>query len=813
MALGRSVQVEEERGHPILRFLIGVFVLCLLAAAVVVFGGAAWLRHAMQASLPQLDGELRVSGLTAPVEVRRDAHGVPHIQAANLDDLLFAQGFVTAQDRLWEMDMARRMAAGDAAEILGPSLVDHDRLQRYLLMRPTAERMAAQLSARDRQYFEDYARGVNAYIALHEDDLPAEFRLLHYTPRPWQTVDSILIGLSMVQMLDEHWQDKLTREAVTDRLGPTLAADLYPTGSWRDHPPVSSQPPITAPDQVIPQIPLDSSQSRLQNPLPEVRDLLHLRSISAEPVCRGCTPGSNEWVVSGAHTASGKPILSNDMHLDHQVPNIWYEADLEAAGFHAAGVTVPGVPFVVAGHNAHIAWGFTALYGDTQDLYLEQIHDGQYHDARGWHPLEHDRETIHVRGGHDVVLDVESTGHGPILTPLLPHEHRAITLKWTAYDPSAFKFPLYDLDAASDWTSFRAALSQWWAPTLNVVYADDQGNIGYQAVGYIPLRPGGLMGMPISDSAHEWQGMIAFDTLPSAFNPPNGILATANARVTPDGYPTPLTLEWASPYRNERIWKWLAGKDSLTAADMLKLQTDIYSEVDQEIAQRLAYAIDHATNPEASLRHAADLLRSWDGTVTIDSAPASIVAAARNAFWPMLLEPKLGDEWNLYSWAESQYAMEQILINAPPAWLPKKYSNWNNFLADIVRQGMKREHAPLLLSSWRYGSWHIIDLEHPLWHLLPWFQRWTGTGPQPQSGNTTTVKQVGRTFGPSQRFTIDWSAPDAATENIVMGESGDPLSPWYRDQWPYWYHGKTFALPFSDAAVQQAATHTLRLLP
>jgi penicillin amidase len=367
------------------------------------------------------------------------------------------------------------------------------------------------------------------------------------------------------------------------------------------------------------------------------------------------------------------------------------------------------------------------------------------------------------------------------------------------------------MDTAENWTDFRNALSQWWAPTQNVVYADDQGHIGYQAIGLIPERPGGLAGVPITDTQHEWQGWIPFDQLPSAFDPPDGILATANARVTPDGYPTPLTLEWAEPYRNERIWKWLQPKDKLTQADMLTLQTDVYSEVDQEIAQRLAYAIDHATHTDAQLRQAADLLRTWDGVVGVDSAAAAIVASVH--FLPAILQPKLGDDYRLYRWAESMYAAEQIIMKEPPAWLPPHYATWDDFLADLVHQGLAQAHAPADLARWRYGDVHPVDVEHPLFGLLPWFKDWTGTGAQPQSGDTTTVKQVSRTFGPSQRFTIDWVNVDAATENILMGESGNPLSPYYRDQWPYWYGGKTFSLPFTDQAVSAATAHTLRLEP
>ena len=812
MGLGRNVDVEDETGHPALRFFAVVIFLAALALAGLVLTAGIWLKHKMQSSLPEIDGRQLTPGLTAPVTIRRDQHGIPHIEAANLDDLMFAQGYVTAQDRLWELDMERRMAAGEVAEILGPKLVEHDRMQRMLAIRSTAERLTASLDERNRHYFEDYAHGVNAYIASHQDRLPAEFRLLMYRPQPWQPVDSMLVVMDMEQILDQHWPDKMAREYITRRLGPTLAADLYPTGSWRDRPPVTNEVPITAPNQVMPDVPLDESQTgKLE---PGLLDLERLTGGDAG-TCLGCDAGSNEWVVSGSRTASGKPLLSNDMHLDHQIPDIWYENDLKAPGFHASGLTVPGIPMVIAGHNDHIAWGFTALYGDTQDVYVETVNgQDEYKDASGaWHPIEHEQETIHVLFGSDVTVDVRRTGHGLVISPLIQGETRTLALKWALYDPKASGFPLLALDTAANWTDFRNAMMQWWGPTQNVVYADDQGHIGYQAVGLIPNRPGGLAGVPIADEQHEWQEYIPFEALPTAFDPADGVLATANARITPDGYATPLTLEWADPYRNERIWKWLEPKTKLTPQDMLRLQTDVYSEVDQEIAQRLAYGIDHASHVDAQLRQAADLMRSWDGTVTVDSAPAAIVDAAREDFWPMLLQPKLGDSWRLYRWAESLYAGEQILIREPAGWLPSQYATWDDFLADIVRQGLAHGHAPTDLATWRYGESHPVDVEHPLYHLLPWFRNWTGTGPQPQAGDTSTVPDAARIFGASQRFTMDWSNIDGATNTILMGESGDPLSPYYRDQWPYWYGGKTFPWPYTDGAVAAATVHTLRLEP
>jgi penicillin amidase len=830
----------------------GLLILVLLAAA----AGVLWLREAEKAALPALDGDLHVAGLSAPVTVRRDAHGVPHIEAATQEDLFVAQGYVTAQDRLWQMDLFRRNANGELAEVMGSSMVAHDRMQRVLQIRRTAERVYGSLAAEDRARFDAYARGVNLFIEQHRDSLPAEFRLLHYRPQPWSGADSVSIGLMMAQTLDEHWISKLERERIAARLNnPKLEADLYPVGSWRDHPPTgvvvdlsqphAEPPPATnddddedddnsqagaAPPQAIEKLlpvkgtgfsPYVHSAELSRALAPEGKaagadeDLSALRASLGLPACAGCAPGSNNWVVAGQHTASGKPLLSNDMHLGLTEPNIWYTADLSAPGFHAAGVTLPGVPFVIAGHNEHVAWGFTALYADVQDLYLEKLDGkGNYQDLdTEWKPLAVDHEVIKVRGAKDVLLDVQLTEHGPLLNPTFVREKRPIALKWTIYDPALNGLPLYQLNVASNWAEFSAALGAWCWPTQNLVYSDDQGHIAYHAIGRVPLRPAGLMGVPIQDATHEWQGDIPFDGMPSTVDPPSGFLATANSRVTTETSPYPISLEWADPYRAQRIYKMLQGRDQLKPADMLAAQTDIYSEVDQELGHRFAYAIDHTDGVDDRLRKAADLMRIWDGKLTADSAAASIVTQARYAFWPLILKPKLGDDAAYYSWDESNFAEEEIIMRASPDWLPPAYKDWDALLTDAVRWGMKNGKAPADVTRWSYGSWHVVDIEHPLGQYLPLVGRVAGTGPQPLSGDTTTVKQVGREFGPSQRFTMDWSDIDGSTENIVLGESGDPLSPYFRDQWADYYGGTTSALPFTPAAVAAQTRHRLRLLP
>ena len=803
----------------------GLLALVLLAAG----GMVLWLSGLEKAALPKLDGELHVTGLSAPVTVERDAHGVPHIEAATQDDLFLAQGYVTAQDRLWQMDALRRNADGELAEILGPSLVKHDKAQRVLQFRLTAQRIYANMAPADRARLDDYARGVNLFIAAHPHSLPAEFRLLFYRPRPWTGEDSIAVGLMMVQMLDTHWDVKLARETIAARLhNPRLESDLYPVGSWRDHPPTGVLLDLSQPHpEPPPSDDSDDEDERTETMLapPATIPSAHedTRALGEElglPACTGCAPGSNNWVIAGRHTASGKPLLSNDMHLGLSEPNIWFMADLRAPGYHAAGVTLPGMPFVIAGHNEHVAWGFTALYADVQDLYVEKLDGrGNYYQAADgtsngtWKPLAVDHEVIHVRGGEDVKLDVQSTGHGPLLNPIFTRETRPIALKWTLYDPALNTLPLYEVNVASNWTEFSAAMSTWCWPTQNVVYADDQGHIAYQAVGRVPLRPAGLAGVPIQDSQHEWQGYIPYAAMPNTLDPPSGFVATANSRVTTEKSPYPLALEWVDPYRAERIYKALQGRDQLAPKDMLTVQTDIYSEVDQELGDRFAYAIDHTDDADDRLRKAADLMRTWDGRLTTDSAAASIVTQTRRALWPMILEPKLGKDAEDYRWSESNFAEEEIIMNANPDWLPARYKSWDALLTDAVRKGMKAGKAPADVAQWSYGSWHVVDIEHPLAEFLPLVGRLAGSGVHPQSGDTTTVKQVGRDFGPSQRFTMDWSNIDGSTENIALGESSNPLSPYFRDQWNDWYGGTTFALPFSQAAVASQARHTLRLLP
>jgi penicillin amidase len=878
-----------------------------------------WLRHAERRALPQLDGTLHVEGLTQDVTVARNAQGVPTIHAANLDDLLFAQGYVTAQDRLWQMDMLRRHAAGELAELLGPSLVAHDRMQRYLQLNEAADRSLQTMPADQLHQLQAYAHGVNAFIEAHPDSLPLEFHVLHYSPRPWSPRDSLLVGLVLSEELSNSFPQKLNREELVQHLPAALVPDLYPVGSWRDEPPTQTPLDLSAPTDHIEEIPLDRSQSRVTAPmLATPHDLLAVFHAVRPADCSSCRAGSNNWAVSGARTATGAPMLANDMHLGLTAPDIWYEAVLQADTTPAhrellvEGVTLPGVPFVIAGRNQQVAWGFTNTGSDVQDVRIEHVRGSgdalEYERPGGaWAFVQHDRQTIHVRGGRDVQLDVMSTAFDmgvetmqtPIISPLYPSDHRTLSLAWNIYSAHGVTLPFFEVNSASDAASLVAAFVDFAAPSLNLVYADAQ-HIGFHVIGRVPVRGPALqhprilqsyllldtqpetdeedetgdtlsqhspaaspvdpgldgassttppvdtnptsmsftIGSPIADipvdaldQSQVWSGFIPYNQLPAVLDPSDGILATANARVTTDTYPYAITNDWVDAYRVERIHHLLQ-RTGLTSQDMLHIETDVHSDFDLLLAQRTAYAIDHASpallKRDARLHQAADLLRRWNGDMQADSAAAAIVSQLHQALWPALLTAQIqrhdalhtsrrranADAMQLtalYTWEEKTSALELLLLHQPARWLPSQFGNWHDFLASTLLDVLHQNHAPGDLRQWQYGKVHPVEINHPLLGSNPMVQAAlgtpTGTGTQPNSGDGTTVKQTGRSFGPSERLIIDMSQPEHTLLNITTGESGQPGSPYYLDQFHHWLTGNSYALPLHTTAVQ----HTLIL--
>jgi penicillin amidase len=795
-----------------------------------------WLYSVARSPLPQLDGSIAVPGISSKVRVVRDERGVPTIEAATLEDLFFAQGYVTAQDRLWQMDMIRRAAAGELSEIIGGDTIKMDREQRILGLRQGAETAEKQISARDRVFFEAYARGVNAFVESHRDRLSLEFRLMKYQPRPWTVTDSLLVGARIVQDLNHYsYARALEREKILAKLGTELTSDLYVNSSWRDRPPtdvrrMDQEPAADSNDD-------DDDEEEVD---PE-GGASRMTSAETGPAFIGedsymFRPGSNDWVVSGQHTVSGKPLLSNDMHLDHQMPNLWFEAHLRTkdGNFDAAGVTLPGIPFVIVGHNRSIGWGFTNVGPTVEDDFVEEFNaQGQYKTPGGWVAPQHRLETIHVKGRSDVTLEVTTTRHGPIITELIPGETRKIALRWTLQDGEGLVF--FDVDTARNWEEFRKAFSAFYAPGQNVMYADVDGHIGYQATGRVPIRALGDGSLPVngSDDAHEWKSWIPFDEMPHVYDPPSGILATANGRIAPDGYKYSISTEWDAPWRTDRIYRVLESGKKFAPADMLSLQMDISSTYDRFCADKFVSAIDHAANASDRAKRAAEILRDWDGRMSADSAAPTIETKARQELVRLLLEPRLGAasdgpnravlSWKSYRWGMSSVWLENVLTRQPVRWLPPGYSDYGSLLTaaveTVVKQsgsnsvdvGKSSSGAPSDLNRWNWGKNYSLEIRHLVLSQVPLVGRFSGTGLHPLSGSGYTVKAVSNVHGASERATWDFSDFDKSTLNLVTGESGIFLSPYYMDQWTAWYGGSTFVFPFSSSAVKQHRAHEMTL--
>lgn len=809
------------------RIFLGFLLILVLSAAVVV----AYAYFVARAALPQLDGTIQIDGLSATTKVTRDNHGVPTIEATTPEDLFFAQGYVTAQDRLWQMDITRRFDGGELSEVLGPGTLKIDREQRVLGLRAAARKSLQTASPRDRSYFDAYARGVNAFIASHGNRLPIEFRILKYQPKPWQAEDSIVIANGMVKELNYYtFGDALGREKILAKLGPELTADLYVNRSWHDRPPTVMREELNQQNQ-------DDSEDEDDEDEGPDNSVTWQRGTGAE-IWAQRTPeavnGSNDWVVSGAHTVTGKPLLSNDMHLGHQMPNLWYEVHLvvnttvntKSSNFDVAGVSLPGMPYVIVGHNQRIAWGFTNVGPTVADAFIENFNpQGAYQTAKGWQQPEHLTEVIHIKGAPDVTVDVRITRHGPIITDILPGETRQVALRWTLYD--SLRMPFFDVDAAQNWEEFRKAFSQMDAPGQNVVYADVDGNVGYQSTGHIPIRAAGDGSLPVSgaDDAHEWTGYVPFDKMPSIYNPPSGVIATANGRIAPDGYPYSISVEWEAPWRTERIYHVLESGRKFAAADMLALENDIHSENDLFAAERFVYSVDHASKPSARAKQAADLMRNWDGHMSASSAAPTLAVRSAQELTRLLLEPRLGPapddleeqkktlNWKTYGWEMRTVWLQNVLLHQPKRWLPEGYPNYDQLLAAAVEAAVSEPEAPKDLASWHWGSFNAVEIEHPVLGKIPLIRRWAAPGVREQSGSGYTVKAVTRHHGPSERFTANLADLDQSTLNTVTGQGGNFLSPYYMDQWQAWYAGSTFTLPFTSPAVTATAAHRLVLEP
>ncbi|HJX91071.1 MAG TPA: penicillin acylase family protein [Pyrinomonadaceae bacterium] len=771
---------------------------------------------------------IKVKGLKDSVTIRRDERGIPYIDAKNDEDLYFAQGYVTAQDRLWQMDLFRRNARGELSEVLpnvpnSPAL-DQDKLHRTLGFSQVVEAEVVQASPQSRAVLEAYAAGVNAYIStLDQKSLPPEFRILGYTPKPWTPADSLIVIKIFFEALSNTWRLDLMREAVASLPAEKRAA-LLPEISPIDVLVVGTDSKLrnastTAKTSGSPLSP--EALSALARDEAINRAALEQLGFYAEGLA-----ASNNWVVNGKHTTSGKPLLANDPHLAPTAPPIWHMVHLTAPGVRVAGVTAPGLPGVVIGHNDRIAWGFTNVGPDVQDVYLEKFDPNnpqKYMTLSGWRDAKIRHEEIKVRKGladlsaDTITLDVTETRHGPIV---FERDGKRYALRWTALDPTKNKpDSTFQLNRARNWKEFSKALEAFTAPTQNIVYADVDGHIGYHAAGVVPVRKSGDGSLPYDGSteAGDWVSYIPIDKLPQVYDPQSGIIVTANQRIVGTDYPYFLTHSWAQPYRARRIFDLLNQKPRLNADDFRRIQGDVYSIAGVLFTKQVVQTLKPTlTQADEKLAAVLSSFESWDGLVNAESRVALLAAQMRLAFRSRILTAALGDELvKTYQWSNFDTTLDRIIKDQPADWLPKGFKTYADLFRVCYDDAVKALTRSLGKdeSKWTWGEMVKARFPHPL-APAPLIGAQFTIQPFPQNG---TGGFIGATVNVgaavSMRLIADPSNWDLTQHGISVGESGVPSSPHWKDQLDDWKAVTPRVFPFSEAAVAAAAKETLVLQP
>ncbi|MDP8983348.1 MAG: penicillin acylase family protein [Acidobacteriota bacterium] len=726
---------------------INLSIAVLIAALLAVAYWFAWR------PLPDVSGDLRAP-VTGPATVVRDALGVPHIQAATWEDAIFLQGYVTAQDRLWQMDALRRLAGGELSEIVGASALEVDREARRLRMRRMAEQQYLTLPVADRQVLAAYARGINFFIETHRGRYPVEFTILRYDPRPWSVVDSILAGLQMYRNLTTTWVQEVKKAQMLAGGDKAKVDALWPSRTGRE-----------------------------------------------------VQPGSNAWVLAGSRTATGKPILANDPHLEFSLPSTWYMVHLRAPGLNVTGVALPGVPGVIIGHNERIAWGVTNLGYDVQDLYRESLdpRNGRYRFRGQVEQARFERELIPVKGAKPVEFAQWVTRHGPV-SPGDGNQYLA--LRWAAAESGSFQFPFFDIDRARNWDEFTAAIRRFPGPGQNIVYADVDGNIGYHATGMLPIRRNYDGDVPVDGSSGEWEwdGFIPFEQLPASFNPPSGAIVTANQNPFPLDYAYRVHGEFAPHYRSTQIRDLLFAKKGWKAEDMLVVQKDVYSGFMHFLARRIVTAWDakKASNPD--LKEAVDLLRSWNGQMEKGTAAPEIVSFAYQEVRKRVAESASPGKGQVYTDQMGPAVVEEILASGATGWFADTDAMLLKALTDAMEEAERTQGSSF--KRWDYGKYNQLTIKQPVLDQIPWIGKWFNVGPVKMSGSSTTVKQTTTKVGPSMRFVADLADWERSLNNITIGESGQPLSSHYTDQWASYWSAKSFPMQFEK--LDGKATLTFR---
>ncbi|MCI0545940.1 MAG: penicillin acylase family protein [Candidatus Rokubacteria bacterium] len=737
--------------------------------------------------------------VSQPVRIVRDGAGVAHVFAERARDLFAGQGFAVAQDRLWQLDYLRRRALGRLAEVLGPEALDEDRQSRILGFGRLADQEMEGLAADAAEALDGFAAGVNGWMEAVRRNLPVEFEILDYEPAPWTPRDSVAILRAFWWQLTGRLENLAAAEAATRVLGPLLAAEFLRTES---------------PDEVI--------MARRGAP--------PRRAASSGGGGEGAG-GSNNWAVSPGRSATGHALLATDPHLPLALPAALHLGHLSGGGYEVAGASYPGAPGIMFGRNERIAWGITNLVASPRDLFVETLDPRdpeRYLTAGRWHDLEQQVEDIEVRGGLVRRLTVRSTIRGPLVDELVPAlpgaEGVALSLRWVGQERIGDVQAMLDLGRARDWASFRAAAATWRLPIFNLVYADVDGHIGWQAAGSIPVRGEGdrTRGYrPAEDPAHAWRGYIAFETLPYVLDPERGWVATANNKPVEDDDPAPLYGWWAPGYRAARLRQLLDTPGPLAPEDVRRMQQDVYSVRAAQAVPPLRDLLASSGDPVA--QRLADLLGGWDFHFRTDSAAAVAFETFFELWHERVIAARFPDGVRPFLvglGAGSGLALRLITEGRPRRWFPGRSRDGE--VVETARGAMAELASRLGKDSerWSWGALHTISLRHPL-DGRAGSRSLFRTTPAAAPGTSHVLNNLGYahgrrfpvTSGPEFRLVADLGDLESTSMILSTGQGGQPGTPRFTDHLPRWLAGDYHVMPWHRAAVERAATGEVQLLP
>ncbi|MDQ7065784.1 MAG: penicillin acylase family protein [candidate division KSB1 bacterium] len=795
-----------------IKWIIAVAAFLVIIASIVGYLGYRLVTR----SLPDFSQPVVISGLNQPVRVYYDDYGVPHVYAENDSDLYRVVGYLCARDRMWQMEFFRRLVGGQLSEIFGDQLLKEDRFFRTLGFYRAAERIAAGLAPESRLALTMFTRGVNAYLDDYRDRLPVEFSILDFRPEPWDITDSIAFLRFMGFQLSFAWHSELVYSQVAARLGVRRARELFP-GYESDAPTI-----------------LAGATSWLPDAFAAVHGQFHraLRAAGWPPFIGA----SNSWVVSGAKSTSGKPILANDPHLGLSLPSVWYEMHLVSNTVDVAGVALPLVPGIVIGQNRAMAWGLTNGMVDDADFYIERLHPRDstlYWDGRQWQKMQVVQEWIYSKDRDDPVpITVRITRHGPIVSdvhPAWPSDSLALAFRWTGYEVSDETAAFMKLNRANSWESFVDALRTFRTPCQNIIYADTAGTIGYYAAGAVPIRRdgGGFAVYRGWQREGDWLGMIPFERMPHAKNPPRGYIATANNLMQRD-FPYYLGNGWEPDSRIRRITALLEEKERLSPEDFMRIQLDPVSEQARKTFPLLLDIVANASLSEDELK-TVKLLQEWDFAETRESAAASVY----HVWFVTLLEATLKDELGDTLFNEFRFwsnfpirAIEYLVRHPESRWWDNDTTEQRESRDDVVLAGFRqtlaylREHYGDGPGFWEWGRLHTLTLQHVLGQASP-LDRVFNRGPFPMPGSASTVPKAEYSFqepfavkvGASVRQIVDLAEPDAGYRVLPGGQSGQPFSPHYDDQIELWLKGEYRRVRLHRSYIRQTASAMQRFVP